>query len=63
MNFFKRALIAEAKYRGFKDPHFVDGELAATDANPTGKRLDRKEARNIAYATIYSAPIIPDVAD
>lgn len=40
------------------NPRFQYGELAETKAG-VSVRVDPKEARNIAYAILYSMPIVP----
>lgn len=59
MSGFKKAVIAEAKYRGIEEPHFVDGILATFDDADKSTPVPYKEARNIIYTAIYSAPIVP----
>ena len=57
---FLRAIVAEAKYRGIDEPHFVDGVLATFDDADRSVPVPYKEARNIAYTALYNAPIVPN---
>ena len=56
---FLKAIIAEAKYRGIDEPHFNDRTLATFDDTDHSVPVPYKEARNIIYTAIYSAPILP----